>query len=92
MTTRIGLFTHRESRKKGQASTTTDYVEVTNAADLAAKVAALGGKRVGLLRKDREGTTHLEGDMFPTANLTDKHMTWLTEKPAEFQTRGLFYD
>jgi hypothetical protein len=92
MTTRIGLFTHRQRQKKGQPSADATYVEVATAAELAAKVLALGAKRAGLMHRDRAGTTQLEGQMFPPAELTAEHFQWLTAKPTEFQVRGLFYD
>lgn len=66
--------------------------EVADAADLVGKLSELGATRAGLMRRDRDGTTHLEGEMFAPAKLGPVHLTWLTEKPAEFQTRGLFYD
>jgi hypothetical protein len=92
MTTRIGLFTPRKRRKKGQTSTTTTYVEVATPAELTAKMIALGAKRTGLLSRDRDGNTEVQGEMFAPTALSDKHLAWLTAKPAEFETRGLFYD
>jgi hypothetical protein len=93
MKTRIGLFTPKKSRrKKGEASTTTSYVEIETVSDLSAKLADLGAKKVGLLRRDRLGATHLEGKMIPAAELNDGHVKWLTAKSAEFETRGLFYE
>lgn len=92
MTTRIGLFTRQAPKKKGQPSTTATYIEVATAADLAAKVLALGAKRAGLMRRDRDGTTHLEGEMFEPAKFNTVHFEWLAAKPPEFQTRGVFYD
>jgi hypothetical protein len=92
MTTRIGLFTHREKKKKGLPSTDATYVDVATAADLAAKIIALGGKRVGLMRRERDGTTKLEGEMFEPAKINAVHLEWLAAKPEEFQTRGVFYD
>jgi hypothetical protein len=92
MPSRIGLFTHRPRKKKGQASTVASYTEVATAADLTARILALGGKRAGLMRRDRDGTTHLEGEMFEPAKLNAVHFEWLTATPAQFQTRGVFYD
>jgi hypothetical protein len=92
MTTRIGLFTHREKKKKGLPSTDATYVDVATAAELAAKIIALGGKRVGLMRRERDGTTKLEGEMFEPAKINAVHLEWLSAKPEEFQTRGVFYD
>ena len=92
MTTRIGLFTPRKRRKKGQSSTVTTYVEISTPAELAAKVSALGGKRVGLLCRDRAGNTEVQGEMFAPSTLDAKHLEWLMAKPVDFQTRGLFYD
>ena len=92
MTQRIGLFTPNKRKKKGSATTTTTYVEVTDSADLVNKLTGLGAKRVGLLCRDRTGTTRLEGEMFSPTDMGDKHLTWLTAKPEEFETRGLFYE
>ena len=91
---RIGLFTPAAAtRKKGERETTkSSYVEVTNAADLAAKLTSLGAKRVGLLCRDRLGTTRMEGEMFPVSGLKDSHVEWVTTEPPEFETRGIFYD
>ena len=38
MTTRIGLFTHRPQKKKGQPSTVATYIDVSNSAELVTKV------------------------------------------------------
>jgi hypothetical protein len=93
MKTRIGLFTPKKhGRKKGEASTTTSYVEIGTTADLSAKLSDLGARQVGLLRRDRLGATHLEGKMFLAAELNDGHVKWLTAKSGEFETRGLFYE
>ncbi len=92
MTSRIGLFTHQEKKKKGQPSAAATYVEVATAAELAAKITALGGKRAGLMRRDRDGTTALEGEMFEPSKLNAVHLEWLAAKPGDFQTRGVFYD
>jgi hypothetical protein len=92
MTTRIGLFTPRQKRKKGQTSTVTTYVEIATPAELADQITGLGGKRVGLISRDRDGNTEVQGDLFAPDALTAKHLAWITAKPAEFQTRGLFYD
>jgi hypothetical protein len=92
MTTRIGLFTPRKRRKKGQTSTETTYVEVGTPAELAAKVVALGAKRTGLMSRDRAGNTQVQGEMFTPAEISDKHLAWLSAKSEEFETRGLFYD
>ena len=92
MTTRIGLFTHKEKIKTGQPSSTAIYVEVSTAAELAAKVVALGAKRAGLMCRDRAGVTRLEGKMFEPAELGAKQFEWLTAKPEAFETRGVFYE
>lgn len=92
MSTRIGLFTHRQRQKKGQPSAEATYVEVATAAELAAKVLALGAKRAGLMHRDRAGTTQLEGTMFAPSELSEEHFAWLTAKPTQFEVRGLFYD
>lgn len=92
MKKRIGLFTSRAKIKKGAATTSTCYVEVDDVAELSAKLAELGATRLGLLLRDRLGTTSIEGKMFPLAELKAEHLDWLTEKPKEFQTRGLFFE
>lgn len=92
MTHRIGLFTQRQKTKSGQPSTVATYVDVADAAQLVSKLNELGAARAGLMRRDRDGTTHLEGDMFTPPQLGKLQFTWLTDKPTEFQTRGLFYD
>jgi len=92
MKTRIGLFTHVKRKKKGGPTTTTTYVEIGAASELSEKLAALGAKRVGLLCRERTGTTRLEGKMFAPAELGADHLKWLTEKTAVFETRGLFYE
>ncbi len=91
-TVRIGLFTPRKRRKKGQTSTVTSYVEVVSAEELAAKLAEFGAKRVGLIRRDRAGETKAEGETFAPGALTSKHLKWLTAEPGEFETRGLYFD
>ena len=92
MKTRIGLFTSKARVKKGAATTTTTYVEVDDVAELTAKLSALGATRIGLLQRDRLGTTSNEGKMFPVSELKPEHLGWLTEEPKEFQTGGLFYE
>jgi hypothetical protein len=91
-THRIGLFTPRKRRKKGQTSTVTTYVEIATPAELAAKVVALGGAKTGLISRDRAGNTQVQGKMFTPGELNDKHLTWLTAKSEEFETRGLFFE
>lgn len=91
-TLRIGLYTPRKRRKKGQSSTITSYVEVASAQDLAAKLVALGAKRVGLIRKDRAGEMKADGETFAPSALTAKHLDWLGAKSEEFEVRGLYYD
>lgn len=92
MSIRIGLFTRRAKKKAGQASSTATYIEVSSHTEISAKLAELGAKEVGLLCRDRTGNTTLEGEMFKVADLKASHFEWLSAKPAEFQTRGLFYD
>lgn len=91
-TIRIGLFTPRKKRKKGQTTTVTTYVEVVSAEELTSTLTGLGAKRVGLIRRDRAGETKAEGEMMAPSALTAKHLKWLAATPAEFETRGLFYD
>ncbi|MDO8540612.1 MAG: hypothetical protein Q7S40_09280 [Opitutaceae bacterium] len=92
MKKRIGLFTPVARKKKNGPTTTTSYVEVSAAAELAEKLTALGAKRVGLLCRDRLGTTRMEGSMFAVGDLKDEHVDWVTTKAPEFETRGIFYD
>jgi hypothetical protein len=93
MKKRIGLFTSREfPKKKDDTTTTTTYIEVDTPAELVAKLNALGAKRVGLLRRDRLGGTHLEGTMIAPAELNAGHVDWLAGVVPEFETRGLFYE
>lgn len=92
MNKRIGLFTEKTTTKKKKAGTTTSsYVDVASSKDLIEKLAGLGAKKVGLLRRDRLGTTHLEGAMLAPADLKDEHLAWLTAKPEQFETRGIYY-
>lgn len=88
---RIGLFTEATKKKKSGKTSTNVYVDVATVEDLSAALAKLGAKEVGQLCRERTGTTSLEGKMFPLSELNAKHLKWLTEKPSEFQTRGLFY-
>lgn len=92
MKKRIGLFTSRTKIKKGAPTTSTCYVEVDDVAELTAKLADLGATNLGLLCRDRLGATSIEGKMFPVSELKPAHLDWLTEKPKEFQTRGLYFD
>ena len=92
---RVGLSTPvtASKKKKGDPkTTTTSYVEVSSATELASKLGALGAKRVGLLCRDRLGTTRLEGEMFSVSELKDSHMNWVTAEAPEFETRGIYYD
>lgn len=93
MSKRIGLFTENPSpkKKKSTATTTVTYVDIETAQDLITKLVGLGAKKVGLLRKDRVGTTHLEGAMVAPADLKDEHVSWVTAKPEQFETRGIYY-
>ena len=88
---RIGLFTENSAKKKKATTTVTSYVDVATAQDLITKLVELGAKRVGLLRRDRLGATHLEGAMLPPTGLKPEHMEWVTAKPDQFETRGIFY-
>lgn len=93
MATRIGLFTpSKVKKKKDPRTTTTFYVEVDSMTDLVAKLAEHGAKKVGLLWRDRTGETHLEGKMTVPAELTEKDFDWLSAKPKDFQTRGLYFE
>ena len=92
MSKRIGLYTERPTTKKKKgATTTTTYVDIDTAQDLITKLISLGATKVGLLRKDRVGTTHLEGSMLAPSDLKEEHLSWLTAKPETFETRGLYY-
>lgn len=92
MNKRIGLFTHETRQKKTGRTSSASFVEISAAADLAEKLSALGAKRVGLLRRDRLGETHLEGSMFAVTELKEEHVNWVTAKTPDFETRGIFYD
>ncbi|MEO5960831.1 MAG: hypothetical protein ABIR80_17110 [Opitutaceae bacterium] len=93
MKKRIGLFTSKNTKKKHDATTTTtSHVEVDTVAELTAKLTQLGAQRVGLLRRDRLGATHLEGEMMAATDLKVAHLDWITGKAPEFETRGLFYE
>ena len=92
MNKRIGLFTDAAKKKKAGARTTdASYVEIAGAPDLVEKLTGLGARKVGLLRKDRNGTTTMEGAMMAPADLSEKHVDWLTAKPTEFEIRGVYY-
>jgi hypothetical protein len=92
MSQRIGLFTELGTPNKKSARTTSaSYVDIETAKDLADKLAGLGAKKCGLLRRDRLGETHLEGAMLAPTDLKDEHLTWLTAKPDQFETRGVYY-
>ncbi len=91
MNKRIGLFTDVTKKQKSGRTTTASYVEIMAAQDLAEKLLGLGAKKVGLLRRDRLGTTHLEGSMFAVADLKQEHVEWASAKPEGFETRGIFY-
>ena len=92
MNKRIGLFTENAAKKKaGRRTTDASYVEVDGAKDLIEKLAGLGAKKVGLLRRDRNGTTHMEGAMLAPDGLDESHIKWLTAKPETFEIRGVYY-
>jgi hypothetical protein len=94
MNKRIGLFTDIGAQKKKNATTrttTASYVDVASAKDLVEKLVGLGANKVGLLRRDRLGTTHLEGKMLSPSELNDSHVEWLTAKAEGFETRGVYY-
>lgn len=92
MNKRIGLFTHASAKEKTARTSTASYVEIIAAADLAEKLAHLGAKRVGLLRRDRQGVTHLEGAMFAPTDLKEEHVDWVVAPTPGFETRGIFYE
>jgi len=92
MTTRIGLFTHAKKQKKGGRTTENIYVDIDSLDALSAKLNELGAQQVGLMSRDRTGTTHLEGKMFPVAELKETHLSWLSSKPEQFATRALFFE
>jgi hypothetical protein len=89
---RIALYTELERKPKHtKKTTTTRFVEVDDAKSLITQLGALGAKRVGLLRRDRFGTSHLEGEEMAVDQLTDKHIAWVGSKAPEFESRGVFY-
>ncbi len=92
MTTRIGLFTHAKKQKQGSRTTSNIYVDIDSLGTLSSKLNELGARQVGLMCRDRTGTTRLEGQMFPVADLKETHLTWLSEKPEQFATRALFFE
>jgi hypothetical protein len=92
MSQRIGLFTELGTPNKKSARTTSaSYVDIETAKDLADKLVGLGAKKVGLLRRDRLGETHLEGAMLAPTDLKDEQLKWLAAKPDQFETRGVYY-
>jgi hypothetical protein len=92
MKKRIGLFTPTAKARKRGPTTAASYVEIIAAAELQEKLAKLGAQRVGLLCRDRLGTTRIEGAMFSVKDLKDEHVDWVTEKASHFETRGIFYE
>lgn len=92
MPRRIALYTELDRKPKHTKKTTTaSFVEVAVAKSLVVQLAALGAKKVGLLRRDRFGTSHLEGEVMAVDQLADAHLAWLGGKAADFESRGLFY-
>ena len=78
MKTRIGLVL---PQPLGRSKTT--FVEVADTKELAAELAKAGAKRAALFWRDRLGDGHTEGEPFATADLSDKHFTWVATPPKE---------
>ena len=87
MKTRIGLV----SNQGRLGRSTTKYVEVADAKELAAELTKAGAKQAVLYWRDRIGDGHTEGQPFPVKDLGDKHFSWAAEVPKDGM-RGIFFD
>ena len=83
---RIGLVS-----SKSFGRSTTKYVEVADAAELAKELTAAEAKRAILYWRDRFGDGHTEGEEFLVAALSATHFAWLIETPKDGM-RGLYFD
>jgi len=83
---RIGLVS-----SKSFGRSTTKYVEVANAAELAVALKNAGATHVILYWRDRFGDGQTEGLEFPISALSVAHFDWLIVPPKDGM-RGLFYD
>jgi hypothetical protein len=83
---RIGLVS-----SKGFGRSKTAYVEVANAAELAAELKKLNAARAILYWRDRFGDGQTEGQEFAVETLTDTQFQWLCAVQKDGM-RGLFYD
>ena len=89
---RIGLFTPSDVKfRKSLISTYATHVDVNTAADVIKELEQLGAKQVGLFWRDNASAGHMEGDLFPVANLKQEHLDWVGGKGDQYQLRGLFY-
>jgi len=86
MKNRIGLVS-----SKSFGRSVTKYVEVVDAAELAAELNRLTATRAILYWRDRFGDGHTEGEEFAVSALNDAHFQWLIVAPKDGM-RGLFYD
>ena len=87
MKTRIGLV----SNQGRLGRSTTHYVEVADAKELAAELGKLGAKQAVLYWRNRIGDGNTEGQPFAVAALTDAHFKWAAEVPKDGM-RGIFFD
>jgi hypothetical protein len=87
MKTRIGLV----SNQGRLGRSTTHYVEVVDAKELAAELGKLGAKQAVLYWRDRIGDGHTEGNPFALSALDDSHFKWAAETPKDGM-RGIFFD
>ena len=87
MKTRIGLV----SNQGRLGRSTTQYVEVADAKELAAALTGIGAKQAVLYWRDRIGDGHTEGQPFAVSALIDTHFKWAAEVPKDGM-RGIFFD
>jgi hypothetical protein len=83
---RIGLVS-----SKSFGRSTTKYVEVADAAELAVALKNAGATHAILYWRERFGDGHTEGQEFPASTLGDTQFQWLIVAPKDGM-RGLFYD
>ena len=86
MKNRIGLVS-----SKSFGHSTTKYVEVADAAEIAAALKNAGATHTILYWRDRFGDGHTEGQEFSPSTLSDTQVQWLIATPKDGM-RGLFYD
>jgi hypothetical protein len=91
MNKRIALQTHKPGERSHNKRHPIKYTEIKDAADLKAKLAGMGAKRIALAWTDRLGDGHREGKIMDVDALTDVHVEWLC-KPEPATMRSLYYD